>query len=158
MKGNNLKIVLPENSSHSYDLDERQFLLFDITREADEKAIEDYKIEKDKIKFERHNGEITSIYEENEKLQKVLSEYPESYEPKFAEFISSFCDLIGLSEEEKNNYRKPAIVPQTINEVIYNRFKREVIYHIHCKNPYIKWCQRKYKNYRFLGESGILML
>lgn len=42
MKTHKSKILTSENTTKTYDLDERQFLLFDVTREADEKAIEEY--------------------------------------------------------------------------------------------------------------------
>lgn len=140
-------------------LADRQTLLFDLTKQADDLAeIERKKREREKLKFELLNGSSTSIYEEKQKIEKLLSELPINYDPKFSDFFPALGSLMGWSEEETKNYKKPPIAAATINEVIYSRFSSEVLVHIHKKNPYISWCIRKYKNYRFLGEDGIIQL
>jgi len=136
----------------------RQTLLFDLTKQADELAeAERKRLEREKLKFELLNGSTTSIFEEKQKIEKLLSEFPINYDPKFSEFFQVLGQLVGWSDEMKY-YRKPPIAAKTIIEVIYSRFSGDVLLHIDNKNPYIGWCIRRHKNYRFLGEDGIFQL
>ncbi|MFA5409488.1 MAG: P63C domain-containing protein [Bacilli bacterium] len=108
--------------------------------------------------IELQNGKTTSILEERNRYRKIFEDIPQVYEPKFSRFFDEFGKMMGWSEEKLKVYHKPHIVPQTINEVVYSRFPKEVVLHIQTKNPYIKWCTRAHKNYLFLSEDGILLL
>lgn len=154
-----LKDAFPVLSIKEEQLAERQLLMFDLTKQADDLAEATKKrIEREKLKIELIGGGYTSIYEEKQKIQKILSDFPVNYEPKFSEFFSALGKLLGWTEEESANYHKPPMAAKTINEVIYARFTPDVIQHIHQKNPYIRYCIRRYKHYRFLADEGILKL
>lgn len=118
----------------------------------------DKSLDEKNLKFELLNGKKTSLYEEKQLLKKIISELPKNYEPKYATFFPALGRLLNWSPEILKSYHKPPIAAKTINEVIYDRFPKEVVEHIHAKNPYYKWCFREYKNYFFLGEDGIIML
>ncbi|KAA9338808.1 P63C domain-containing protein [Adhaeribacter soli] len=159
MKLENLEEKNPlEPQKNNEVFDDVQAFLNLVTRQADKDSRAKYEKKKEKEKFERINGEITSIHEIRERNEKLLSEFPLDHEPKFSLFFPALGRLENWSEDVQKCYQKPPIAAKTINEVIYSRFKEDVISHIHSKNPYIKYCIRKYKNYRFLGEDGILKL
>lgn len=118
----------------------------------------DKSLDEKNLKFELLNGKKTSLFEEKELLKKIISELPKNYEPKFAAFFPALGKLVNWSEEVLKAYHKPPIAAKTINEVIYERFPKDVVEHIHSKNPYYRWCFRQHKNYVFLGEDGIILL
>lgn len=108
--------------------------------------------------FELQSGKKTSLAQEWTRYRKIFEDNPQVYDPKFSRFFEEFGKMMGWPEEKSKAYYKPYIVPQTINEVIYARFPKEVISHIQAKNPYIRWCTRAHKNYLFLSEEGIIKL
>ena len=140
--------------------EERQTTLNLIKSATDEKAEIQYerRLAREKEKFQLLGGGETSFYEKRIEREKILSELPQEYEPKFVEFFASLGKLLGWTEDVLREYHKPAIAAKTINETIYDRFPENVRIHIQSKNPYVKWCVRKHKNYVFLGDDGILLL
>tara|TARA_R110002020_G_scaffold173767_3_gene364698 strand:+ start:460 stop:1065 length:606 start_codon:yes stop_codon:yes gene_type:complete len=127
---------------------------------ADELAEEAYK-RKQKIEnetFELRNGKTTSLYNESEKIKILIETKPRNHQPRFSQFFNELGRIANWSEEEKQSYHKPPIAAQTINEIVYGRFPKEVIQHIHSKNPYIKYCTRQHKNYYFLTDEGVILL
>jgi hypothetical protein len=144
---------------HSQSIEEQEALLGLFTERADErtKAYLERKKAQELEKIELLSGATTSRYQEKLK-REILAQTPQNHEPKFREFFSSFGKLMGWTEEEMKSFHKPHIVATTINEIIYDRFTKEVRQHIQEKNPYIRYCTRKYLKYMFLGEDGILLL
>jgi len=157
---NKKDLLETSEQSQAEQLAERQSLLDLFSKQADEKAKTAYerKAIQERETIELYSGRRTSVFEEREKLRKILEDLPQDYEPKFSQFFAAMGRLLNWSEEEKRAYHKPAIVAKTINEVFYDRFPKDVITYIHEKNPYVKWCTRAHKNYLFLGEDGILLL
>lgn len=157
---NKPKAIQTESNNNLPKVDDRQAILNFTTGIADNNAKTAYerKQDNDKIKFTLYSGRITSVYEEKEALKRIISELRNDLEPMFTEYLQAFGDLMVWTEEQRKAYRKPSPTAKIINTVIYNRFPGGVIHHIHSKNPYIKWCIRRYKNYYFLSEKGILLL
>ncbi len=149
-----------DNEENPNKLIDKQSILDLFNRKADEKAKTAYerKTAQENELFELNNGQKTSVANEKIKLQKIMEQKPQDHDPKFTLFFPALGKLDNWSEEEIKAYHKPPIAAKIINAVIYDRFPKEVILHIHAKNPYIKWCTRAFKNYLFLGEDGILLL
>lgn len=135
----------------------KQLLLIQV-EEKNQDKFSDKNLDRENEKFQLLGGGETSIRQLKEERKKFLSAVPQNYEPKFGEFFPALGKLVGWSEEELKAYHKPHIAAVTINEVIYDRFPREVRLHIDIKNPYVRWCTRQHKNYMFLGQDGILLL
>jgi hypothetical protein len=129
-------------------------------RQADDKAETAFKNKQQRERdiFQLHNGAWTSIHEEREKIRKVTEDLPQDHEPKFRQFFPALGKIAGWTEEELKSYHKPVLAAKTINEVVYDRFPKDVMAHIQAKNPYIKWCTRVHKHYLFLNDDGILLL
>lgn len=128
---------------------------------ADELAENAYKriLKIESETFQLRNGITTSIFNERKKKIKILMENnPRVHQPRFSQFFIELGRIANWSDEEKQSYHKPPIAAQTINEIIYGRFPKEVIHHIHSKNPYIRYCTREHKNYYFLTEEGVQLL
>lgn len=149
-----------ENSEQAQSDLDRQSVLDFFKRKVDEKVktAQQRAAAQEQEIFELVNGKRTSIHDEKEKQRKILSSIPQNHEPKFCQFFQALGELMNWTEDEKKRYHKPKVAPNTINEVIYDRFPRTVVAHIHSKNPYVKWCTREFKNYLFLAEDGILLL
>jgi hypothetical protein len=151
-------VVELQNEQRSVEM---QSVLELFTREADEDAAAAHAartLSREHEVFERINGIQTSVYEINQRINKIIEDLPQNHEPKFRLFFAALGKLAGWTEEQINSYHKPPLAAQTINSVIYGRFPKDVIQHIHRKNPYIKWCTRLHKNYLFLSEDGIILL
>jgi hypothetical protein len=130
------------------------------TKKADDKAEIAFrnKIRRESEIFELQNGLKTTIKLEREKIRRVTEEFPQPHGPKFKAFFPALGKIDNWTEEQMKSYHKPHIAPKLIRECIYQRFPSDVRLHLELKNPYIKWCLRKFKHYLFLNEEGILLL
>lgn len=132
--------------------------LFAGKADAKARSAHEIKLARDKRLFELNSGEFTSVFEEQEKMRKMIEDEAQNYDPRFANYLAAFGKLMNWPEETIKAYRKPEPTAKTINEVIYDRFPKYIRDHIYEKNPYVKWCRRANKLYRFLGEDGIQVL
>ncbi len=132
--------------------------LFTKAADAEARVAYEKKLAEESSIFELQDGRRTSISQERNRYRRIFEDIPQDYEPKFSGFFDAFGKMMGWPEEKLKAYHKPPIVPQTINEIIYGRFPKEVVTHIQMKNPYIRWCTRAHKNYLFLSDDGILHL
>jgi hypothetical protein len=160
VKDNTTKPAISEQVLKTPEISDRQSILAFVkeTADVDAKEVFEKKLLREKEEFLLMNGSFTSIHDEREKQNNLLAEFPQNHEPKFTYFFPALGKLMGWTEAQMNAYHKPAIAAKTINECIYDRFTDDVKSHIYSKNPYIKWCLREFKHYRFLGDDGILML
>lgn len=148
-----------EEQLQGYDSLDRLAMLELFNKQADDKAEIAFKRgERDRQVFELISGRKTSVFEEQQRLKKIIEDLPQLHEPKFKLFFPVLGKLANWTEEELKAYHKPPLAAKIINEVIYGRFPKDVLLHIHSKNPYIKWCTRTHKHYLFLSEDGILLL
>lgn len=138
-------------------LKEAQALIF-ITEAQTPESLKEKRKAKELEIIQLLSGENTSEFNEKKKLKDLISSIPVDRDSKFSEFFEELGRLAGWTDEQRKSYRKPILAPLIINKTIYARFPKEVIEHIHKNNPYFRWCLRKFKNYAFLGEDGILYL
>jgi len=127
---------------------------------ADEKAksANEIKEAKEKQLFELNSGERTSIFDQQEKIRKMIEDEVQDYDPRFTQYFLAWGKLMNWEEETYKAYRKPDPTAKVITAVIYDRFPKYIRDHIYEKNPYIKWLKRSNKLYKYLGEDGILIL
>ncbi|MBF9252165.1 hypothetical protein I2I11_02555 [Pontibacter sp. 172403-2] len=157
------KPIIPENSNLNQipQIENEEQLRLSLLQGPDDRAsqlLSDKSFDKKNLTYELINGRRTSVNEERETQKRIVSELRKNLEPRFSEYLQAFGDLMGWTEEQRKKYRKPTPTAKVINTIIYNRFPGGVLQHIHAKNPYIKWCLRRYKNYYFLSEDGVLLL
>lgn len=156
---NKNKVTVIESGSLNkiQQADERQSILSFVTKQADDKAtleFEQQKEARERELFELMGGGTTSIYNQN----KIISELPVNHDPKFTGFFTSLARIANWTEEELRSYQKPAIAAKIINETIYSRFGKDIFQFIQEKNPYVSFCIRRHKHYKFLVEKGIVLL
>jgi len=154
---NKIAVIQSEALNKIQELEERQSILSFVKKQADDKA----QIEQDEKKqarerelFELMGGGTTSIYHQN----KIITELPVNHDPKFVGFFTSLARIAQWTEEELRSYQKPAIAAKIINETIYSRFGKDIVDYIQEKNPYVSYCIRRHKHYKFLVEKGIILL
>lgn len=139
---------------------EMSMLLDVFNKKADDKADAAFrkKLKIESEVFELQNGAKTTIALERQKMRKITEDFPQTHEPKFRNFFPALGKIAGWTEEQLKAYHKPHIAPKIIRGSIYDRFPKDVMQHIHSKNPYIKWITREHKHYLFLNNEGILLL
>jgi hypothetical protein len=107
---------------------ERQFLtglLIEQTEELTKKA-QQRKQERANEEFELRSGVKISI----QKIQDFVTANTQPYEPKFPNDIPFFKEMFRLlswTDKNPNDFTKPAVVGSFINEIIYQRFHRDVL-------------------------------
>lgn len=136
--------------------DERQSVLSFIKKIADDNAdnADKKKQAREREIFELMGGGTSSIYNQN----KIISQSPVDHEPKFTGFFINLGRIAQWTPEQIRTYRKPILGAKTINQTVYSRFGKDIFQYIQEKNPYVNYCTRRYKHYKFLNENGIILL
>ena len=157
------KPIIPENNNLNQvpQIENEEQLRLSLLLGPDERASKlysDKSFDEKNLTFELLSGRRTSINEERELRKRILAESAINHKPKFVEFFIALGNLLGWSEDVMKAFRKPHIAPLIINAVIYGMFTKGVMEYIHKKNPYVRYCIRKRKNYHYLNAEGILLL
>ena len=121
-------------------------LIFKLTEEKVEKDLDKF-FDREKEKIELINGSEIDLAE----ISRNLTLSPQAYAPvaEFKAFWTEIYIKMGLPVPEKFPYKKPPIIGKITNEVIYERFSREVLPTLQKLNPYIHQYRRKFKHHQF---------
>lgn len=143
--------VLPQLTEE--EIAERKQLELELTESAD--AL----ISKEQVRERKRSNEVIELLDGRRftigELQ-VISMEALPYYPKFPNdvpFYSKLYKLLGL-DSDPHSYYKPKIIAKITNEIIYSRFKQEVIPVFDTLNPLDSYGKRKKKNHQYLTSEG----
>lgn len=133
---------------------ELQQLLIQLADEKTEERFSDKNLDKVNEKIKLISGEIVAPAE----IARTISESAREYSPVFTvetEYYSEMYRLKKWNVEDAKKYYKPPIVGKYTNELIYNRFSKEVLPILQHRNPFIgdTWL-RKHRHFQWLTEDG----
>lgn len=112
--------------------------------------------------LDRKNEALKLIYSSEislEDLKSVISLQLKEYKPKFPQsFYMEIFRLHGWKVKSAKIYRKSWKVAKITKEIIYGRFKSDVISTLEIQNPYIGHGFRRYKHFQYLNAKGQALL
>lgn len=132
----------------------RQYLLFKTNEKLDQNT-SDERIDREAQKIELRSGKFIDVLE----LEKVIRDAINKYEPRFpSDYFKHIYRLNGWEVPDVMPYRKRSIVGTFTNEIIYGRFKQDVLPALRLLNPYVVTGQREHKHHQFLTDDGLKKL
>lgn len=153
---NKSRVVGIQQGKQKSFVEDKQLLkksLLDLTEQRTE--ITDKQLDRNQQKIELLSGEILDL----EKLE-VISKQLQVYQPRFEQ--SFYLEIFRLNNwdvpENGIVSEKPNIVGTWTKEIIYGRFKKNILPTLELLNPYERIGLRKHKHHQFLNDEGLLML
>ena len=138
-------------------LEERLLLSGFLVKRTDEltKEAERRKKEREEEQFELLSGKKISIKQIKDFVTAIRQPYTPQF-PNSVPFFKEMYKLLGWSDKDPNEYIKPTIVGNYLNELIYDRFDRDVL-------PALQVLAmpdgiRIAKFFQFLNEEGLVKL
>lgn len=160
LKNDNQLNAFDENSAikraaETQSREKEKQLIFKLTEKKVEKDLDKF-FDREKEKIELINGSEIDLAE----IRKNIVLSPKAYSPK-AEFNAYWTEIyikMGWMVPEKFPYEKPFIIGKITNEIIYQRFSRDVLPTLQKLNPYIRQHVRRYKHHQFLTPEASELL
>lgn len=108
-----------------------------------------------KNEIELLSGKILNLDEEQEAVQKIITNALKEYSPRVPqEYYRQIFKLNKWIIPDGKIKEKPSIVGRFTNEIIYDRYNKAVLPELKRLNPYIALGMRNFKHFQWLSEEG----
>lgn len=149
--------VLIEHDSHVIQgpdaLSKEQLALF-IIQKTDEKIDEkgsDKTLDRELQKIELLSGDIIVP----KAIKDIINGAAKKYEVTFPEeYYRELNKKVPWAKSDKELHTRPSKIGRITNEIIYDRFPRNILPTLQQLNPYVHMFAREYKHFQFLTDDG----
>lgn len=138
-------------------LNRKQLALF-ILQKTEEKVEEkgsDKNLDRQLQKIELLSGAVIVP----QQIKEIINRAAKKYEITFPlDFYRELNQKVPWARSDKELHNRPWKIGRITNEIIYDRFPKDILPTLQHLNPYVHMWAREYKHFQFLTEEGKSLL